>query len=628
MAFFTCLFLLILLTTPLVLLFRGRRFEELIPASLILSVLVLYIFGMFHALRAGSYALIALAVCAGAYFLYRVTLKRDRDALRRFLSPGLAAYVALGIAAFFITHGLTAIVDNDSFSHWALVVKNMYRLNALGNVEGSTVVFQSYPPGVALLQTWLMLLGGAYRQGLNFAGVALLSVTVTAPVLRSLEWKRPLHAIVITLLLFLYPIIVFNSNYAMLQVDSLLGLLGAMMLFVYFENHNDMRYVCTMLALIGTMLSLTKAFGTVLLGIVGCIILADVLFNRRTALVQAYGAKKVTRAVFLTLFGALFGFVSWAVYMTLTPVSTIAQTAGSAMSGLRELFASPAAFFSGYRKEVLFSFVNELLSGVGYRFIQFAYAGWMLLLTVPWIVLYLKGPKEQRRSRATLAIGLLAGFFIYAGLLLASYLLTFEPRRALMLGSFQRYIFTYFQLALGIAFFVFLSWDKLKSTASVLLLCACLILPFVPIRDMTSMAVQGAEQAEIERPLTHTELLYETLDVDTDYVGYISADQAYSYWGTRYYASPVRFEYYDFDALLESSSGMTDDQIAQQMLSDLVDSGCTHLYVQQSDERICKLLGSIDPALSDVKDYTLYQITNDSGFVSLRECAYNDPNPA
>jgi len=630
MAFFTCLLLLILLTTPFVLLFRGRRFEELVPAALIFAVLTLYLFGMFHALRAGSYTLIALAAGAGAYFLYRVIFRRDRDALRRFLSPGLAAYAVMGIAAFLITSGLTAMVDNDSFDHWALVVKNMYLLNALGNAEGSTVAFQSYPPGVSLLQTWLMLLGGAYRQGLNYAGVALLSVTVTAPVLRALEWKRPLHAVVITLLLFLYPIVIFNSNYATLQVDSLIGMLGALMLFVYFKNRGknreDEAYVCMMLALTGTMLSLSKVFGTVLLGICGCIILADVLFNRRAALVETYGAKKVTRAVIFTALGALFGCVSWAVYMALTPVNTIAQTAGGAMSGLRELLASPATYFSGYRGEVLFRFVNELLSGVGYRFIQFAYAGWMLLLIVPWLVLCLKGSKELRRSRATLAIGLLVGFFVYAGLLLASYLFTFEPDRAVMLGSFQRYLFTYFQLAFGAAFFVFLSWDELKKTTPVLLISACLILPFVPVRDMTSMAVQGGELAEAERPLTHTQLMYETLDADEVLVGYISANQAYSYWGTRYYATPVHFEFYDLDALLADLGGADDGEIMQRLLADLSADGCTHLYVRQSSARISALLASADPELAGSGDDALFTIERQDGGYGLVPCAYHDPN--
>lgn len=628
MAFFTCMLLLILLTAPLALLFRKRRFEELLPISLFGAMLVLYLFGMVQQLRAGAIALLVLAIAGAAVFLLRVLLRKDTDALRRFLSPGLLAYVLMGLGAFLLTSGLTAMVDNDNFDHWALVVKNMVLLNGLGNASGTTVVFQSYPPGISLMQSWLMLLAGSYRQGLNYAGAALVSVSVLTPALRKLEWKRPLHAAVVTLLLFLYPIIVFNNNYATLMVDSLIGILGALMLYTYFENRSDDAYAWVLLALTGTALSLTKAFGTVLLGITGCIIFADVLLYRRKEMLQSLGAKRVLCGAVFVVLGALFGLVSWAVYLKATPVSTIAQTAGGALAGLRELLASPAGFFAGYRRDVLFNFVNELLSGVGYRFLKFAYIGWMLLLLVPWLVLLLKGSEAKRRSRAVLAVGLLLGFFVYAGLLLASYLFTFEPGRAAMLGSFERYLFTYFQLSLGVAFFWLIGWDKLKRSASLLLLTACLILPFVPVRDMTSMAVQGSEQMEAERPLTHTERLYETLDVATTRVGYISANQAYSYWGTRYYATPVQFEYYDIDALLQRMASASDAETAQALLSELTEIGCTHLYVQQSSVQIRVLLSAIDPALAASGDYELFIISSVADGYTIVRCPYHDPNAA
>ncbi len=626
MAFFVCMLLLILLTAPLTLLFRERRFEELLPAALFSAILVLYLSGMFRQLRAGAIVVLILAVAGFAWFLFRSLARKDTDAFKRFLSPGLLAYALMGIGAFLLTCGLSAMVDNDCFDHWALVVKNMVLLNSLGNASGSTVVFQSYPPGVSLVQSWLMLLSGGYRQGLNYAGVALFSVSALTPALRKLEWKRPLHAAVTTLLLFLYPLIVFNNNYATLMVDSLIGILGALMLFTYFENRKDNRYVWFILALTGTTLSLVKAFGTVLLGITGCIILADFFLNQRKHLAESLGAKRVARGTLFVLLGALFGCVSWALYLKITQVSTIAQTAGGALAGLRELLASPSAFFAGYRKDVLFNFVNELLSGVGYRFLKFAYVGWMLLLLVPWLVMLIRGNDEQKRSRGVLALGLFLGFFVYCGLLLASYLFTFEPDRAAMLGSFERYLFTYFQLSLGAFFFLLLGWDRLKSSIPTLLLAACLILPFVPVRDMTSMAVQGAQQMETERPLTHIQLLYETLDVDSTLVGYISSDKAYSYWGTRYYATPVHFQFFDIDELLSKMPAANDAEVAQTLLSELDRTGCTHLYVQQSSARIRALLASIDPDLKSTGDYSLFQIgKNADGFI-LSVCPYSDSN--
>ena len=622
MAFFVCMFLLILLTAPFALVFRTRRFEELLPISLFFVILVLYLFGIFQQLRAGAMAVLVLAVAGSLFFLYRVVFHRDADVLKRFLSPGLLAYAFMGLGAFLLTSGLSAMVDNDNFDHWALVVKNMVLLNGLGNASGSTVVFQSYPPGSSLVQSWLMLVNGSYAQKLNYAASALFCVSVVTPALRALEWKRPIHAVVTTLLLFLFPLIIFNNHYSTLMVDSLIGLLSALMLFTYFENQKDDAYVWVMIALSGTVLSLVKVFGTVLLAIAGLIMLADFLINQRRGITRSHGAKKVWLSAAATVAGALFGLISWAVYLKITPVSTIAQTMGGAMDGLRSLIASPVEFFSGYRKDVLFNFVNELLSGVGYRFIKFAYVSWMLLLIVPWLVLFLKGNAEQKGSRAVLASGLLIGFFAYSGLLLASYLFTFSPDRAAMLGSFDRYEFTYFQFALGALFFPFIGWSRLKHSTPVLLISACLILPFVPIRDMASIAVQGGSLVETEKPLTHTEQFYKTLDVGTTLVGYISADQAYSYWGTRYYATPVHFIYYDFDTLKADMRGASDVEIAHKFLDDLLDMGCTHLYVQQSSPQIRALLNAINPALKKVGDYSLFKIEAGVNGAALTPCSY------
>ena len=623
MAVFACMLILILLTAPLTLLFRARRFEELVPISLFTAILVLYFFAMFQQLRAGAIAVLVLAIAGFALFLYRVLARKDRDALHRFLSPGIAAYTALGIGAFIVTSGLVAIVDNDSFCHWALVVKNMVLFNALGNASGSTAVFQSYPPAVSLLQSWLMLLSGGYHQGLNYAGVALFSVTITAPALRATSWKRPLQMALISLLLFLCPIVIFNNNYATLQVDSLIGMLGALFLFTYFTNRKDERYTLVMLALTGTILSLTKTFGTVFLCIVGAIALCDTLFLQRKTLVAQHGVKKFTRGILFVMLGALFGVVSWAIYTRVTPITTMAQTTSGAMDGLRALLASPAEFFSGYRKDVLFQFVNEIFSATGYRFIQLSYAGWMLLLVVPWLILALKGKPEKRRSYALLAGGLLVGFFLYAGLLLFSYLTTFEPFRAVKLGSFERYVYSYFQIAFCTAFFMLMTWDGFQMSAVSLCIAACLILPVTPVRDLLSIAVQGQERLAEERPLMHTEQLYQTLDRTTTQVGYISADQAFSYWGTRYYATPVPFQYYDLDAMLLDAGSAADAELAQRMLSELVTAGCTHLYIGQSNSRIVSLITAINPDLTG-SEYTLYTIDASSAGYGLTTCAFID----
>ena len=84
MAFFACMLILVLLTAPLTLLFRGRRFEELLPASLFGAILVLYLFAMFHQLRAGATAVLALAI-AGFLFVTDQPLTKRPEKMAHFV---------------------------------------------------------------------------------------------------------------------------------------------------------------------------------------------------------------------------------------------------------------------------------------------------------------------------------------------------------------------------------------------------------------------------------------------------------------------------------------------------------------------------------------------------------------
>lgn len=626
MAYLICLLLILCISALLIALFPKRRFEELAPAALFIAILTLYIGGLFGSLRVGYVALLVVA-CAGALaFLLHTLLGRDRDALCRLFTPGFAAYLIMAAAAYLLTCGLGAIVDNDGFDHWALVVKNMFLLDALGNAAGSTAVFQTYPPAVSLLQYLLMRLGNAYVQHLLYAGVALFSVTICAPALKRVQWRRPIQGLCVLLLIILLPAVVYNRHYGTLLVDALLALLAALMLYVYFDaDETDLRYQCTMLALNGSVLSLTKAFGAVLLGVVGAIVLVDFLLFRRKRLLMQFGSKRLVRAALLTALLAAMGQLSWLIYTSLTPTYTIAQSAGGLISGIRAFLASPGAFFAGYRKEVLFSFVNELLSGVGYRFVRFSYVGWALLLLAPNILLYRKADQERKSGYLTLTIGLAAGFLVYVAALLLCYLTTFEPRRALMLGSFERYVFTYLLFMLAVSAFIWLSGAFSRLKPSLLALVMCLILPFMPVRDLVSVAVQGGEQVMQEAPLTHTARLYEQLPAEDVQLGYISADQAYSYWGVRYYATPVRMSYFDIDAHLAAmhEAGVWDaETIAGTMLGDLRKEGCTHLYIQQCDARISALIDAVCPQAGTAADYALYRIAARDGSDALIPAPY------
>lgn len=55
------------------------------------------------------------------------------------------------VGLFFLTYDLK-VFEWDSFSHWALTVKDMYYRDVISADSSAATAYKSYPPGIALWQ--------------------------------------------------------------------------------------------------------------------------------------------------------------------------------------------------------------------------------------------------------------------------------------------------------------------------------------------------------------------------------------------------------------------------------------------------------------------------------------------
>ena len=91
--------------------FSRRRFEQLLPVILMASALTLYLSGLTGSLLPGFWAVIGWACLFPVCLLFYVLKKKAyfRDALNRFLTPGLGIFLLLYLAVFILDYrrGLT-----------------------------------------------------------------------------------------------------------------------------------------------------------------------------------------------------------------------------------------------------------------------------------------------------------------------------------------------------------------------------------------------------------------------------------------------------------------------------------------------------------------------------------------
>ena len=138
-----------------------RKFEEVIAPVIFSVILTVYLSGLlFDDLSVGVRIVEAVAAVSAAvlgFGLYQA--RRDsekKEKIRRhiaecFVTPGFVCWSVM-FAVIYIVYSGKILAGWDEFSHWGLVVKNMFIFDRFGNCPESTVSFRDYPPGTALWQ--------------------------------------------------------------------------------------------------------------------------------------------------------------------------------------------------------------------------------------------------------------------------------------------------------------------------------------------------------------------------------------------------------------------------------------------------------------------------------------------
>ena len=123
---FILLFLLILINSIALTIKLKNRIEVNIPITIIALVLIIYLFGLFDKLLLGVKIIEMLAIILVGYITYFfIKNKKHIDIKEQILTPGLFIYILLCLV-FIIFNKDMLFKEYDEFSHWGLVVKQMF----------------------------------------------------------------------------------------------------------------------------------------------------------------------------------------------------------------------------------------------------------------------------------------------------------------------------------------------------------------------------------------------------------------------------------------------------------------------------------------------------------------------
>ncbi|MCI2047207.1 MAG: hypothetical protein LKJ90_05790 [Faecalibacterium sp.] len=423
-----------------------------------------YLLSLFGAAGVGVWLLRATWLAAVAGILAFAVRRKKKFA------PGISLlFVAAGLAfLWWIDRGRQFMIW-DEFSHWGMAAKSLFSEGKLVNlVADSGDHFAEYPPALAPFAYLVCRAAGyGFREDLVlYAQSIFLLGMLWYPLHLCAQKKNPVVLIGGAGLLFLVPLICYQSSYTGILVDCLLGVLGA---FVVLAAVCDGGLWDTLLTALGAFVlaGCVKSTGLVFAA-AGCLLFAwqalrraapsagDLDASRATANLSGAAAHKdgphpaaifskvppaqKVLAAFFPLFAAVLGKLSWQAFCAFYGITARAHGEGFSAAALGRLFSGEA----GYRAQVVQKFFWNLFADFNYgTFLHFPYMLWFLLLGLAFWAAWRLSGRCTDGPRGAMARGfwLSWGFgLVFALGMLFSYLFLFAESEAVALASLSRYL--------------------------------------------------------------------------------------------------------------------------------------------------------------------------------------------
>lgn len=601
----------------------NKKIEYVLPLTVAFISLTLYVCSFFESRPVGV-ILIFLALAASTIFsIYKN--KHNNGSIKEVVkSAGLIYFVLMIVFACIVSYKFMFNAW-DEFSHWGLVLKNIFLSGGFGDISGSTTY--SYPTGVSMFLSFFTHFSNIFSEPNALRGILIFSFSQMVIIfikVKHNDWKKIL---LISSILLSVPVIFFSDFYSTIYVDALMGLIFCNILyFNYLYRKKDLFYAIYM-SLQFYLLANTKQIGIGLVLIAFLAILIDFLCSRKVKPIKEFLLKtrKELLFTFMPLVTGVLTNLSWILYLKYHSIQGIIQVSGLKLSDVLDLIRG---IIPEYRNLTTINFVTYLFSQQQFGIMPFSY---FLLAAISIFVMYYVYKKRRSKQKEifTLQLSAFIGFFVYLGIILFLYMFVFSEHEATRLASVQRYIGAY---SLGLLLFcVFILIDFLvqlrheRNFSSIkLVLLSIIIFCFVPTASLLSDTVfslnTNANRRLARSAYNNAEQYTSMLNPTTDRIYIISqANDGHDYWRLCYIFSPVQISpnySWSLGAPYSPTDIWTINKTASEWSSDL--KSYTYVYIQKVDDRFINDFGQLFENIADIKATTMYSVNNTEEGIVLK----------
>ncbi|MDL2225389.1 hypothetical protein LJC20_04205 [Eubacteriales bacterium OttesenSCG-928-M02] len=448
----------------------GKRFELVLPVSIMCAAIILFFSGLFGTLIPGYYVVYLCAAAAPVILCVKKIMKRDIGSFfASFFTPGFVVFVIVYIFLFVFTYFKTFTVW-DEFSHWGPMVKETLRLNQFYSVaESSLMVHKNYPPMVSLIQALWCKLAGGYREGYLYMSLQMTGLSLLFPVLMYVDWKKNfgdfIRLLLISIFIISVPLVILLgglSFYQSVYIDCLLALTFAYSLLTILLNKKiTMFYVCNF-SLSLTFLLLVKQIGLYFYVLAIMLFMINHWWLHRGKLhlkllrgrnITFQSAIKPVAVIFVVVVLPYLTSALWTLFLK----GMGGQFNLSDMS-ITNFFQILFGGGEAYQRTVLINFISAVITRpiVG-RPIDLTYIQLCCVSIFVFMILERYGKTIFKKHQMTICnIIVTLGAIAYSFVMLLTYLFGFSEFEGTNLASFDRYLLTYWYAIFVLTFMLFL----------------------------------------------------------------------------------------------------------------------------------------------------------------------------
>jgi hypothetical protein len=438
-----------------------RRFARL-PAAVCLPIAVAFVVTFAYAgalasqLRPASQILLAAGLACFAFEIIVAVARRSSPLFR----PEIAIPLMLCVAMVWRLHDATFVAWDD-FSHWALASREMLARHRLP--DAATILQMPwYPPAINLFH-YVTLGAAAAPEGDIIAAHCAMLILPLACLFHGLRWQQWHVALALVAGLY-FALTVLGLGFQTAMSDHVISVFAAAALICWLILRRCGRNPAWVLPLL-LVLVLIKEFGAFFAAVLGLMMAVDFALRRHehrqtillpTALVAA--AMMVAPLAAMATWGAHLKANGIAADRSNLSLAKLQQEWSS--SGTETSKAVHSNFLNAFWQRPLSQIEpRDIIAGrvplAGSVVRAYEAGSWVVVLALMIAVPLLLGTDlvSRRRVAALAAIGAL-GLALYAVSLLAAYTLVFSSYEALRLASLERYLNSYFAMALLVALFL------------------------------------------------------------------------------------------------------------------------------------------------------------------------------